>query len=214
MKKICVFGANGKTGLELLRQAQEHNYAIKAAVRRKETLASFNGNLEVVEYTFDRPTSVTKALDGCDVAISVIGSGSYATAAKPTTLYSESAKVLIESLKEAGVNRLIMVSSAGTEHDENSPWYYRAFFRPWLMNSYMDMMKMETIIEESGKDLQWTIVRPTYLLDGKSKLYMVKDRKIGAGNFKINRIDLADFILKESQQDKWVEKHPVLGYKK
>lgn len=212
MRKICLFGANGRTGVKMLCEGGKNDYKIRAAVRQKESLDPFTDDIEVAEYSFDNPSTVREAMEGCDVVVSTIGSGDYAAAAKPTTLYSRSVKVLIDAMKETRIKRLIVVSSAGTEHDANSPWYYRSFFRPWLMNSYMDMIKMETIVEESAGDLEWTLVRPTYLLDGNSKEYLVKDRKIETGNFKINRIDLASFILKKSYNNEWIRKHPVLGY--
>lgn len=213
MKKLCVFGANGQTGIEVLKQAKQQSIPVRAAVRDAKSLSDFEDPVEIVEYSFKDPNSVVSALEGCDVAVCVIGSGGYSDAAKETKLYSWATQTLISALQEANKDRLLIISSAGVDYDQEAPWYYRYFFRPYLMNSYMNMMKMETILEETDEWLRWTIVRPTYLLDGKSKPYLVKDRKIGEGNFKIYRVDVADFIAKESQQDEWVRKHPVLGYR-
>ena len=212
MKRLCVFGANGQTGIEILKQAIQQQIPVRAAVRDAQSVAEYADQVDVVEYSFDDPSSVVSALKDCPVAMSVIGSGGYSDAAKETTLYSESIRTLISSMREADVDRLLVISSAGVEYDQQAPWYYRYFFRPFLMNSYMDMMKMETILEETDEALRWTIVRPTYLLNGKSKPYMVNNHKMKEGNFKIHRIDVADFMVKESQRDEWVREYPVLGY--
>jgi len=212
MKKICVFGANGKTGIELVKKAIQSNIPIRAAVRNKESIKHFKNSIEIVQYSFDNPLSIRKAINDCAIIVSVIGSGSGKEASAPTSLYSNSIKIIIQEMLFLNIKRLVVVSSAGVEYDKNAPWYYRYLFRPMLMNSYMDMMKMETILEQYKEKLNWTIVRPTYLLNGESKDFMVKNRKIEEGNFKINRVDTADFILKESYNDQWIHKYPVLGY--
>ena len=212
MKKLCVFGANGQTGIEILKQAIHQQIPVRAAVRDAQSVAEYADQVDVTEYSFKDASSVVSALKDCQVAVSVIGSGGYSDAAKATTLYSDSIRTLVGAMQEAEVDRLLVVSSAGIEHDKEAPWYYRYFFRPFLMNSYMDMMKMETVLEETDESLRWTIVRPTYLLNGKSKPYLINNHKMEEGNFKIHRIDVADFIVKESQQDEWVREYPVLGY--
>ncbi|WP_394746836.1 NAD(P)H-binding protein [Spongiimicrobium salis] len=214
MKKICVFGANGQTEIELVKKSIKNNASIRAAVRNEESMKDFKKDIEVIPYSFENPFSVRAAMNGCDIIVSVIGSGSGKDAATPTTLYSNSVYTIIQEMLFLNLKRLIVISSAGVEYDEKAPWYYRYLFRPMLMNSYMDMMKMETIIEQYTQNINWTIVRPTYLLNGKSKDYLIKNRKIGEGNFKINRIDTAEFILTESLQNKWVHQYPVLGYSK
>ena len=212
MKRLCVFGANGQTGVEVLKQCLQQQVPVRAAVRDAQSVAEYADQVDVVEYSFDDPASVVSALKDCDVAMSVIGSGGQAQAAKETTLYSRSIRTLINALRKTNKDRLLVISSAGVEYDSQAPWYYRYFFRPFLMNSYMDMMKVETVLEETDEALRWTIVRPTYLLDGKAKPYRVNNRKMGGGNFKIHRIDVADFMVKESQRDEWVRQYPVLGY--
>ena len=73
-------------------------------------------------------------------------------------------------------------------------------------------MKMETILEESPSRIEWTIVRPTYLLDGPSRQYLVSDRTLGKGSFKIHRVDVAAFIIQDIERGEWLGQHPVLGY--
>ena len=212
MATISVFGANGQTGKALLDLGLSQKHSLVGAVRRADSLADYSDRVEVREYDFRRPASVRAALRGSDIVVSAVGSGSNAAAAKPTTLYSDSVRSLTTAMREEGIERLLVISSAGVDYDPRAPWYYRYFFRPYLMNSYMDMMKMETLLEATASDLDWTIVRPTYLLDGDQKGYLVKDHRLGGGNFKIHRSDVADFMLKEATARNWVHQHPVLGY--
>ena len=88
---------------------------------------------------------------------------------------------------EQRISRVYAISSAGVEYDAGAPWYFRALLRPYLINNYLDMVKMETILEESPSLIEWTIVRPTYLLDGPSGQYLVSDRTLGKGSRNNNR---------------------------
>lgn len=214
MAKLCIFGANGQTGQEIIKAGLTAGHEIVGAVRRANSLDAYKDRIDIREYDFGNDDSVAAAMRDCDVALSAIGSGGYSDAAKETSLYSTAARALIRAARTTDTDRLVIISSAGVDYDQKAPWYYRFFFRPYLMNSYMDMMRMETILEESAKDLRWTIVRPTYLLDGEHKTYDVRDRKIGAGNFKIFRVDVADFMVDEATANNWVRKHPTLGYRK
>ncbi len=213
MNKICVFGANGQTGQEILRQALDLQIPIRAAVRNRDSLPIYKNKIEICEYSFHDPLSIEAAIAGCEIVICTIGSGSLSKAMKPINVYSNAARSISEAMKRLEVHRLIMISSGGVEYDAKAPWYYRYLLRPMLINTYMDMMKMETIIEEQNDTIHWTIVRPTYLSDGPSKDYLVKNRKVEEGNFKIFRVDLATFIVNESQQHNWVHMYPTLGYK-
>lgn len=209
--KMCIFGANGQTGIYILKRGIAQGHAIRAAVRRKESIAAYEDSVEVAEYSFDNLDSVRNALTDCAVVISAIGSGN-ATAVESTSLYSSSVKTLLKAMELENINRLIVISSAGVDYDPKAPWFYRIIVRRWIMNTYMDMMKMETILEEASKEIRWTIVRPNFLQNGDSKDYLIKNKKVEGGNYKINRVDVADFILRESKENEWIHRHPALSY--
>jgi uncharacterized protein YbjT (DUF2867 family) len=61
-------------------------------------------------------------------------------------------------------------------------------------NYIADTTKMESIVQRSG--LEWTIVRPPQLTDGKrTKSYRVRDGHLPPFGFFISRADVADFML-------------------
>lgn len=214
MEKVCIFGANGQTGIEILKKALDKDLEVRGCVRRKESLQEYSDRVEIFEYSFKDQASVNEALDGCKYIISAIGSGSYKEASQETSLYSDSVRTIVQGMKEKDLSRLLVISSGGAEPNEEAPWYYSYLLRRYFMNSYMDMVKMETVLEEATDEIDWTIVRPTYLQDGESKPYLAENRKLKKGEFKINRIDVADFMVNELLENEWIHKYPVLGYKK
>lgn len=142
-----------------------------------------------------------------------IGHGGVMASSKPTTLYSDDVRSVRRAMRQTGVKRIIVLSSGGTVYDQAAPWFYRALLRPFLINTYLDMARMETILEES-EDLDWTAVRLTYLLEGDSKPVVAEEGKIGRGNFKIHFVDAGKFVVEELLQRQWVKGYPVIGYLK
>mmetsp|Transcript_39235 Transcript_39235/g.95964 ORF Transcript_39235/g.95964 Transcript_39235/m.95964 type:complete len:210 (+) Transcript_39235:41-670(+) len=208
--KVVVFGANGATGREILKSALGAGYEVIAAVRRPETVQDVSGLSRVATISFDDPKSVSNALTGCDAVIVAIGHGGLKASAQPTTLYSDSIRTIRGAMREQGVRRITVLSSGGTVQDPAAPWFYTKLIRRYLINTYLDMARMETILEES--DLEWTAIRLTFLKKGKSMKVIAREGRLGGGRFEIHYQDAAAFIVKDLKNKSWINKHPVLGY--
>ena len=98
------------------------------------------------------------------------------------------------------------------------PWIYTNVLRRYIMNTYIDMARMETVLEETD-DLDWTSVRLTYLLEGPSKFdeLVVADRGFGEDRTpptsgKIHFVDVGKFVAQELEEKKWIKKMPVVAY--
>jgi len=208
--RVVIFGANGSTGQEIAKQSIAAGHEVVGAVRRPETLEHVDG-IAVRKIDMSDPASLEMALDGADVVISALGHGSVKAASKFTSLYSDAVKAVRKAMRVKGVKRIIVLSSGGTVEDAKAPWFYTKLLRRYLINTYTDMARMETVLEESD-DLEWTSVRLTYLRKGPSKPFIVEDGRIGRGNFQIHFVDAARFIVEELKDRQWINRHPVLGY--
>jgi uncharacterized protein YbjT (DUF2867 family) len=95
-----------------------------------------------------------------------------------------------------GVQRLICVSAAGafiTQDPQANPVVKtilpRIFARP-----FADVREMERVVRASTLD--WTLVRPTRLVDGPGRgEYRIRDRYPAPGLTKIARADVAQFMI-------------------
>lgn len=210
MTRTVIFGANGSTGREAVRACLARGHAVVAAVRRPETMDGVEG-VEVRKIDLGDRGSLVAAIDGADAVLGTLGHGGIADASKPTALYSDSARALRAAMRETACRRILVLSSGGVVQDDAAPWFYTKLLRKQLINTYCDMARMETVLEES-EDLEWTCVRLTYLLEGESKPYLVEDGKIGRGNFRIHFVDAGGFLAREVDERRWVRRHPVLGY--
>lgn len=210
--RIVVFGANGSTGREIVKQGIAAGHQMVGAVRRPETLSDIEG-IEVAKIDLSDGAALEAAMAGADVVVSALGHGGLKASSKFTTLYSDSTRAFRQAMRATGVKRILVLSSGGVVEDAAAPGFYTKLLRRYLINTYVDMARMETILEESA-DLEWTCVRLTFLRKGPTKRFLVKDRQIGEGTFQIHFVDAAKFIVDEISARSWVNAHPVLGYPK
>jgi nucleoside-diphosphate-sugar epimerase len=98
------------------------------------------------------------------------GHSAMAVTRRPVDTYSVGTNNVVNTMRETGVNRLVIVSSTGAypaPGRRHAPLMLR-LFEPILTRTigktvYDDIRRMEGLVRESGLD--WTIVRPSGLFD-------------------------------------------------
>jgi len=200
--KIAIFGATGKTGIELVKQALEQGHAVTAFVRDPARLGIENENLSFVTGDVFDPSSVAKAVEGQDSVICALGAGSEL---KKTTVRTTGTINIISSMQKNNIKRLIAVTAMGVgESWDTLSLFNKLFFATLLKSSREDHETQEVAVKESGLD--WTIVRPSGLTETpRTGIYDVGEN-ILATTSKIARADIADLILKELEQNMLIGK--------
>ena len=200
--KIAIFGATGKTGIELVKQALEQGHAVTAFVRDPARLAIENENLTLVTGDVFDPSSVAKAVEGQDSVICALGAGSDL---KKTTVRTTGTINIISSMQKNNIKRLIVVTAMGVgESWDKLSLFNKLFFATLLKSSREDHETQEVAVKESGLD--WPIVRPSGLTETpRTGIYDVGEY-ILATTSKIARADIADLILKELEQNTLISK--------
>ena len=200
--KLAIFGATGKTGIELVKQALEQGHAVTAFVRDPARLAIEDENLTFVTGDVFDAASVVKAVKGQDAAICALGAGSDL---KKTTIRTTGTINIISGMQRHNVRRLLVVTAMGTGESWNRLSLVNKFFYATLLKSSReDHESQETAVKESGLD--WTIVRPSGLTDTpRIGVYDVGE-DIAATTSKIARADIADLILKELKENSLIGK--------
>jgi len=200
--KLAIFGATGKTGIELVKQALEQGHAVTAFVRDSARLGIEDERINFVTGDVYDPVSVAQAIQGQDAVICALGAGS---SLKKTTVRTTGTMNIIKGMKEHKVDRLMVVTAMGVGEswDTLSP-FNKFFFATLLKSSRADHETQEAAVKESGLD--WTIVRPSGLTDTpRTSVYDVGEN-ILAKTSKIARSDVADLILKELGQNTLIGK--------
>ncbi|KAF9997164.1 hypothetical protein BGZ65_007250, partial [Modicella reniformis] len=160
-KYLLILGANGRTGIELVKQGLERNYRVTAFVRDDKLLLEDsslrkNQNLLIVRGSPTSQVDVDGCVEGQDVVVNVIGAR---LMSNDTTIGSHSQVILNNALKKHGVRRLIVVTSYGCLGLRN---YLintkRLFSRVFMTGILKDKVLQEDIIQRDSESLDWTIV--------------------------------------------------------
>lgn len=178
---ILVFGATGPTGQQIVQQALDRGHRVTAFARRPEALARTDGNLRIVtgDVTQDR-SKVAEAMVGQELVISALGRG---TSFRSDQLMSRSMGVIVPAMSQAGVRRMILMSSYGVgESRRGAPLILGIMFRVLLTNGPL-----------TGR-------------------YRAAERLDLRGMPRISRADVAHFILAEAENRAYVRKVAVISY--
>jgi putative NADH-flavin reductase len=211
--KLAIFGASGRTGVPLVKQALEQGHTVKALVRSPEKLISTVGEpagLEIIEGDATNAYSVAKTIDGCDVVLSAIGHSK----GSPKDVQTTATKHMVGAMKEHGIKRIISLTGAGVSAPGDKPKIADRIFR-FLLGLFAkdvleDAKNHAEVLRQS--DLDYIIVRGPRLTDGEPK----GDYYVGLigkdSGTQIARADVAHFMLTQLKDDTWVGRPPMVSY--
>ncbi|GAA4326309.1 NAD(P)H-binding protein [Pontixanthobacter gangjinensis] len=211
MENILIIGGTGKTGRELIKQALEKDYFVTALVRRPEKLKIDHPRLNIEKGDVLIPETFGNAFKGQDAVLSALGHKKFII---KTSILSEGTKNVIAEMKRQHIKRFICITSLGiNESRYKLGLYYTLFVIPFILYFYFsDKAKQEKIIKKSGLD--WTIVRPGHFIGGKRTGKYKHGEDIGHYILTrvISRTDVADFMLKQINDNSYLHKTPGISY--
>ena len=207
--KITIIGASAGIGLQCTRLALEKGYEVATLSRRIVPLPD-HANLRRVQGSATSPTDVKAVVDGAGAILVTLGVKSPLA----TTLFSDSARILLRVVEEMGSSPiLIVLTGFGT----GESWSYnslpmRMLFTLLLKKVYTDKSEQEEVIT-SGYP-RWEIVRPGRLTNGgMTSRYRVLDHLVkGMRVNAISRSDVAHFMLAQAEQPTYLGKYVALTY--
>lgn len=208
---IFLFGATGGTGKEILIKLLEQKHQVFVLARNPETLNIANDNLKIIKGSIYNPGTYQNELSQCDLVISALGTG---TSRKPTEIYSKGGQQIIKAMQKANVKRLITLTAGAFDPTDPATrsFIIKYIVQPLFKNIYSDMQKWETMLENS-KGIDWTIIRPSRLTNGKEKdKYRIQRDHCPKGGSKISRSDLADFIVKQVSSNQYIHQKVAIAY--
>lgn len=193
--RIVVFGPTGGTGRELVRQALAAGHTVTAVARNPHTLDLTGDRLSVVAGDVLDPSSIAPHVAGADAVLSALGIGYRRDA---TTVYSAGTGNVMAAMAEAGVKRLICVSTSGLDLPPGASLPQRVMFgmvlHRILRKPYTDMREMERRVRSSTTE--WTIVRAARLTNGpRTGRYRIGMSGPLRGAWSISRADVAHYML-------------------
>jgi putative NADH-flavin reductase len=193
--KFFILGATGGIGKHLVAIALKRGHEVTAYVRSQKKVEIQDSRLKVVEGNVFDAEQMGKRLRGHDVVLSAFGPRTILS----STLRRQFGRALIAALKRGGVHRVQVVSAAFLF--PNLGPFARLLTATLFRQMAPDMSAMEAEIRQP--DLDWTLVRPPRLTNGRAKHhYRVADGTLPRGGTVISREDVAHFMIAEAETPK------------
>lgn len=205
--KILIFGGTGKTGRELIKQGLERGHSITAIVRNPDKFKLNHPDLKIIKGNVLTPDSFEKVIHGQEAVLSALGHKRFII---PTRILSKGTKNIINAMNKHNVNRFICITSLGVNDSKfKLGLYYTLFTIPIILFFYfLDKSKQEKLIMNS--DLNWTIIRPGQLTNGKKRTNY--KHGLSVGNYiltkMISRASVAHFMLNQLDAENYSRKAP------
>lgn len=207
---IVIFGASGRTGIHLVRKALEKNYFVKAFVRRSSRLAIRDPKLAVIEGDIHDAAAVERAIAGSDAVLSALG---WTRTSKPDVL-SEAAKNIVAAMRKHGVRRIVALTGYGVSFPGDPPDSLAKKLLHFILGIMLphlvpDGIRYSRTISESGLD--WTIARAAILSNSRGR-GSYKTEYFDPGLKPISREDVADFMIQQLINERYINQAPIIGY--
>ena len=208
--KFTIFGATGGTGKQLIEQALAAGNHVVAYVRNPSKLEFKHKYLTIVEGELADQMMIEQVVSGADAVISVLGPRGDSKD-KPITRGMQN---IIDAMNKYGVRRLIVSSTLSVKDPNDLPDLKSKVLvnivKFMMRAAYEEIISVAETVRKS--DLDWTILRLT-TLNNNPKSGRVRVGYLGKGEvgLRISRADLAEFMLKQVKNTKYLQHSPVIS---
>jgi len=207
---IAIFGSTGTIGQLVIEQALEQGHTVTAFTRNPHNLNQTHQDLHPYQGDVLDYQSVHDATKNHDAVICTLGM----PILNKDKLRSKGTKNIVQAMNEAGVSRLICLSSMGVgDSHQLLSLKYKYLIAPLFMRHlFTDHSAQEQIIRQSKLD--WTIVRPgSFTKALTSKPYRHGFTKADEpSKIKISPPDLVSFILNQLTNTTYLHQSPCVSY--
>jgi putative NADH-flavin reductase len=184
---------------------------VTAFARRPEKLEIRNAHLEAVRGDVLDFASVDAAVRGQDAVLCALGHKRWLG---PTRILSTGTANIVKAMTAHGVKRFICETSLGVgDSFGRMGLYYTLFVIPFILPFYYwDKGRQEAVIRAST--LEWTIVRPGALNNGRQKGVYRCSTHVGSylWTVRISRADVAAFMLDQLTDDTFLRASPGVSW--
>ena len=198
-KRLLVLGATGGTGREVVTQALQQGDEVTALERVRVIVGDVLRDREALE----------SAVRSQDAVISALGVGK---SLRSGGLIGRSTPDIVQAMERLGIRRLIVTSAYGVGDTwRDVPAVPRFFIRTLLRDLYADKEVGERPLRDSTLD--WTLVYPVTLTNGpRTGHYRAGERLALRGFPTISRADVADFLLTQVEDRRYIRKGVLVSY--
>lgn len=207
--KLAIFGATGRTGMPLVKQALDAGHEVVALVRTPAKMPLEHKQLTMIQGDVLNIPDVEKTVQGADAVISVLGPSKGA----PKDMQTRAIGNIIAAMQKYGVKRLVSLTGAGVPAPQDKPKLMNHLIKFALKTLAGDVLRDSEraigLIQQSPLD--WVIVRGP-MLNEKPHTGTYRVGWVGVNtSARISRADVADFMLKEVTDTTYLHQMPMVS---
>ncbi|MFF3212090.1 NAD(P)-dependent oxidoreductase [Streptomyces sp. NPDC002886] len=197
--RITVFGASGSVGSVLVPEALRRGHEVVAVTRTPARIALRHPRLTVAVAELDQPSALEKALAGARAAVITLGD----------PVCDTGTRAVLAAMRNTGVERVEVLTGFGTSaisRRELGPAMRGTVgaVRLLVRTGFRAKERQDAFVRASG--LTYTIVQPPTLTSGPATgTYRHGDYPGRSILGRISRADLADFMLDNLEQDRYLD---------
>ena len=206
IKKVCVFGATGKTGQRVLEELIKRNYEINAFVRNPRKI----NNPEINVYTGNLYSlfDVQKSVEGCSAVISALGH----TKNSDPEMQTKAISNIINSMQKFGIKKIISLTGTGVRQKGDKVSFLDMFAN--LLIEKIDPARIKDGIKHAEKlkfsNLDWVIIRVLKLTNrGEETFYRLKNE--GPAELLTSRKKVSKIIVDLLETDRFDRQMPIVS---
>ncbi|MCP8616049.1 NAD(P)-dependent oxidoreductase [Salirhabdus salicampi] len=204
---ILILGATGRVGSQIVTYALHNRHHVTVLVRTPEKIQINSENLTIIQGNVLSKNDIVRAMHGIDVVISALNTDG-------TTTLSESMPLIIKTMENEGIQRIITIGTAGILQSRTTPTvlrYQSSESKRKSTRAAEEHHKVYDMLRQSTLD--WTIVCPTYLPEGEREgQYRIERNFLPEGGMKISVPDTAEFTYRQIESSDYVQSRVGIAY--
>jgi nucleoside-diphosphate-sugar epimerase len=162
--KIAILGATGKTGGHAMQIALASGHEVRVLARDPAKIRENDPLLTTIKGDATKSEDCARVVEGCAAVVAALGPQGLGA----TTLRRDSARALVEAMKQNGVKRIVWLSALGVGDSmpqmRRSTFIGSRIFVPLLLKkTYVDVLAAEDVLRASDRD--YVLCRPPRLTD-------------------------------------------------
>lgn len=207
--KICVFGADGRTGVEVVKYAKSQGFEVVAFVYGENSNKYFPNDVVIKKGDVMNYENVLDAVKGVDAVVSVIG---HIKGSLPLMQTNGMANI-VQAMKEFGIRRVLSLTGTGARVEGDTPSLLDKVlnFFVKLIDPYRvkDGVLHVQVLQDSGLD--FTVIRVLKLGNSDKDFTDYKLTDGGPAELESPRKKVAKVLIDLINDKKYIGKFPVIS---
>jgi len=210
--RLAIFGGSGGSGKALITQALAAGHEVTALVRDPSKLPvelSQHVGLKLVQGDATDADKVGETIRGSEAVLSLLGP----TKTSPKGMCATSTRLILASMKQNSVRRVVMASVAGIAVPQDNRKGFAKFIgvvlKLLIKEMFLDREAQLNLLQSSDAD--WVAIRLPRLTNHPASGKYLLGYPAMSPKLVISREDLATAMLAQLTDNTWLKQAPVIS---